>query len=199
LLTGVVGVLAADADKEKAERIARLIVQLGDDSFDKRAAATKELIAIGEPARPALRKATANVDLEISRRARHVLAALEVKQLQGAWYSRSTEEGGRVQTGENRADRHIFTGDSWRLENGTKVIQCGTITVVEVGEKLVKIDFRVTEGLKKGDVWIAVYERDGDSLKWCGGYAGDGRARPTELKTRANDGYFLRSLKRETK
>ena len=52
-----------DSEKEgKAERIAALIKQLGDDEFATRENASKELEALGEPALPALRKARLSDD-----------------------------------------------------------------------------------------------------------------------------------------
>jgi WD40 repeat protein len=74
-------------EKPDARRIARLIDQLGDDSYAKREAASKELEAIGVPAFAALRKATSCDDLEIRLRASRVLRAiaarLEVRRFQG--------------------------------------------------------------------------------------------------------------------
>ncbi len=52
-----------------AARIDRLIQQLGSDNFTERESASKALEAIGEAALPALRKAQANPDLEVRRRA----------------------------------------------------------------------------------------------------------------------------------
>ncbi|MBI4617912.1 MAG: PDZ domain-containing protein [Planctomycetes bacterium] len=58
------------------ERIGELVRQLGDDDFQKREAATKALLAIGEKARPALQEATNSDDLEIQWRARMILESL---------------------------------------------------------------------------------------------------------------------------
>jgi WD40 repeat protein len=80
LLVTRAGALPGDPDKTAdAERIARLIAQLGDDSFDKRVAATKELEAIGKPALGALRKAASSPDLEIQRRAEQIFRAIAEK------------------------------------------------------------------------------------------------------------------------
>ena len=69
-------VVAAPDDAE----IARLIKQLGDDDFDKREAASKELKAIGEPARAALQEAAASSkDAEIRQRASRLMPALDAK------------------------------------------------------------------------------------------------------------------------
>jgi WD40 repeat protein len=62
--------------------IARLVKQLGSDEFEKREAATRRLNEIGEPALDALRRAAAGADLEVNRRARDVIAAIE-KRLYG--------------------------------------------------------------------------------------------------------------------
>jgi HEAT repeat protein len=60
--------------------VARLIEQLGDETFDKREAAQKELVAIGAVALPALRKASAGArDLEIRHRAKKAIAMITTK------------------------------------------------------------------------------------------------------------------------
>ena len=212
LLTIHAGALRGNPGKEEeAKQIAQVIKQLGDDAYAKRQAASKELDAIGVPALAALRQAIASTDdLEIRRRAERlvqrisgrllaVAAKKEIKGLQGAWYSTSAEYGGRRQAGEEKAARHIITADRWVNKNGEAVLQSGTLKVVEIGDKFVKIDFIVTAGFKKGDTWLAIYERKGDVLKWCGAYFGDGWARPQQLTTKPGDGYFLRTLNREKK
>src|SRR5262245_50382448 len=61
---------------ERATRIAQLIQQLGDESFEKREAATKSLLEIGNPARVALEQATKSPDAEVSLRAATILERL---------------------------------------------------------------------------------------------------------------------------
>src|SRR5262245_1350902 len=51
-------ILVYASDDPVADRVARLVKQLGHNEFAKREAASKELDAIGEPALGALRKAT---------------------------------------------------------------------------------------------------------------------------------------------
>ena len=213
LLTAEAGNLRAYPGKEtEAERIARLIKQLGDDSFEKREVASRELDAIGEPAVAALRKAASSDDPEIRRRAATILRAIaarrlavaarkEIEGLQGTWYSTATEYAGKQQTGEEKTATHIITADRWENKHGETVLQSGTLNVIEVSDKLVKIDFVVTAGFGNGDTWLAIYERNGDELKWCGGYIGrQGLERPKMFTTREGDGgYFIRSLKREKK
>jgi hypothetical protein len=74
ILVSQTGTLRGDPGKETdAEKIARLIKQLGDDAFAKRESASKELEGIGAPALAALRKAAASsADPEIRRRAKRI-------------------------------------------------------------------------------------------------------------------------------
>ena len=196
--------LRGEAAREtEAGRIARLIGQLGDDVYAKREAASQELEAIGEPALAALRKAAAaSDDVEIRVRAEKIVRSIsgkkEIEGLQGKWHSMSTETDGVPQSGENKGDRHFFSGDQWTCKDGDAVVQTATIKIIEVGDKLVKIDFLITDGSRKGDTWVGLYQRSGDELKWCGGYVGE-KARPTALATKPGDGYFLRSLRRGKK
>src|SRR3954453_11493133 len=60
-----------------AAEVARLIEQLGDDDFDTREIATARLKLAGEPALDALHKALKSDDLEVRRRARRIVAAVE--------------------------------------------------------------------------------------------------------------------------
>jgi hypothetical protein len=68
---------ACARQKETTEkRIARLVEQLGDDSFDRRNEAEGELRKIGEPALGALLKAAGDRDLERRQRACRVLPVI---------------------------------------------------------------------------------------------------------------------------
>jgi hypothetical protein len=79
-LAPAAGLLRGDADAEATKRIADLVNQLGDDDYDKREAASKELEAVGEPALVALRKAAAdNADLEIRWRAVRSVEAIRYR------------------------------------------------------------------------------------------------------------------------
>jgi hypothetical protein len=70
---------AADPPKADAEQIAKLIKQLGNDDFEVREKATKELEAIGTPALEALREATKTGDAEVKTRAAALLEKVEKK------------------------------------------------------------------------------------------------------------------------
>src|SRR5262249_37599004 len=81
---GVTPLLRAVSEKAPADRIGRLITDLGSNKFTERAKAAKALEAIGEPALPALRKAVKTGDAETSRRAEALIAKIEQKAEQAA-------------------------------------------------------------------------------------------------------------------
>lgn len=69
---------AKDAEnKVDAERIAKLVQQLGSDDFGEREAAVKTLNEIGEPALEALKKAVESPDAEVQRRAKDLVSKIE--------------------------------------------------------------------------------------------------------------------------
>src|SRR5262249_13186945 len=85
LLSGSPAIVPADDPPKavktpSADEIQRLVNQLGDEAFVKRAQAKKALEAIGEPAVDALKKAGESAgDEEIRTAARALVAAIEVK------------------------------------------------------------------------------------------------------------------------
>jgi WD40 repeat protein len=73
MLSFVPVALAADLDDAQ---IARLIKQLGSDDFQVREVATKRLAELGEPALPALRRASTSDDAEVRFRAAQIIPAI---------------------------------------------------------------------------------------------------------------------------
>jgi hypothetical protein len=63
-------------------RIAKLIEGLGDDTFDTREGAGRELVEIGFEALPQLRLATRHSDLEIRNRAREAMRKIHLEERQ---------------------------------------------------------------------------------------------------------------------
>jgi uncharacterized protein (TIGR03067 family) len=57
------------------------------------------------------------------------------------------------------------------------------------------LDITGTEGPNKGKTILAIYERDGDTLRVC--YDLGGKNRPTEFKTTAGSRLFLVEYKRQ--
>src|SRR5262249_10206712 len=69
-----------ESKKVSAEKVDRLVKQLGDDDFAKRTEAKKELEAIGEPAIAVLKKAAQSADdPEIRAAAKAIVEAFELK------------------------------------------------------------------------------------------------------------------------
>lgn len=179
----LVGALRADPGKDgTADRVARLIEQLGDRQYARREAAGRELEAVGEPALPALRRAAAGADdAEVRRRAEQVVGAIrrnlgkkELARWEGSWVG----DPGVYMT---------IKGD--RFTSGTPTVGArnGSITAVEVGEKVVRVDMLVEEGDTKGQTFRAIFRLDGDTLHSCGTYAA---VRPGEFKS-GGENYYI--------
>jgi len=83
---GLLGLLAAPMsadDKADGKQIAKLIEQLGADSFAERQKANQALDDIGVPALEALRAAQKNSDAEIRKRANDLVSRIEKRALTG--------------------------------------------------------------------------------------------------------------------
>src|SRR5262249_49207571 len=68
---------ATEADRNPAERVTRLIAQLGSPRYTEREAATRALDALGAPALAALKRARLGPDPEVGRRAEELVARIE--------------------------------------------------------------------------------------------------------------------------
>src|SRR5262245_32636522 len=64
-------------DKAAKPTAAKLVEQLGSDSFNVRKKAYEQLEAMGAPALEELRKATTSTDLEVSRKSKELVAKIE--------------------------------------------------------------------------------------------------------------------------
>jgi uncharacterized protein (TIGR03067 family) len=186
-----------------ADRVARLVKQLGHDQFAKREAASKELNAIGEPALDALRKATTEDNAEIRRRAASLRDAItgriraavtrkELEKLQGAWSLVSMETNGKQIMGEDKSFIITFKGDKWSLHVNGQLSQAGTVGQIEVKTKHNAIDLPITEGVNVGTTATSIYAVEGDLLRYL--YCGEPRA--TEFATKPGDGRIYSILRR---
>jgi hypothetical protein len=172
------GAIGADP----ADRMPRLIRQLGDDRYARREAASRELDAIGEPARAALTRAAADPDPEVGRRARQLLDRLAVRAMAAAaqkeldrWQGEWTGNGG--QKFVVRGDRWAWgQGGSWTLDESHQ----NRVLIVAVGEKIVQADLVVADPVNGPQVCHAIFRLDGDTLHYCGTYQA---FRPTEFRT----------------
>ncbi len=183
LLAIAVGALWADLGPAVgADQVARLIGQLGSDDFARREAASKELTGIGEPALGALRKAAASSeDPEVRRRAAlavqavaHRASRADQKRLEGSWVGVPEEDNGRARPSRAKV---VLTGGSSvaRTGAGAEIFRC-TWKVVDATVRPKRLDL----GPQDGRVFRAIYESDGDTLRYCGSYAD----RPGALRPR---------------
>lgn len=203
VVSGLASIRGQSEATSGAERIAKLIKQLGDEAFVKREAASRELDLIGEPALPALRKAATSGDLEVRRRADQIIASVTrriraaamkkaLQELQGTWSLTSYETDGKQIKGEDKS--HLFTvkGEKWSIHVGGQVFQAGTVQRIDVKEKVNAIDLLITEGGNVGATAVSIYALEGDSLK----YLNCGSPRPAEFLTKVGDGRHYLTFRR---
>ncbi|HKB04740.1 MAG TPA: TIGR03067 domain-containing protein, partial [Gemmataceae bacterium] len=198
-------VVAAVADPHKdaaPDRIATLVRQLGDKEYAKREAATKELDAIGEPARDALKAAVGGSDAEIRQRAQKVLDSLDARvraaaakadleKLQGTWYTTAIQVGGGA-SGEDRFDTITYEGTKYVQRRKGYVWAEGTIEIVDATVQPKRIDYFGTEGGGKGLHVCSIYTLNGEEHAICSG--ADPAGRPGEFSGKVG---FLRVTRRE--
>jgi uncharacterized protein (TIGR03067 family) len=165
--------------------IAQLIKRLGDDSFAKREAASKELEAIGEPALAALQKAAASTDdaevqwraeqivRNVTDRFRAVIAKRELTKCEGSW-----EAPGDV--------KMTINGDRFTSSTPGTGPRNGKLVVIEVRERVTLVDFVVEEGDTKSQTAKGIWRLEGKTLHYCVSY---GEARPTEFQTAGGNCY----------
>jgi hypothetical protein len=190
VLLAVPGVLLVyAADGPVADRVDRLVKQLGHPEFAEREAATRELDAIGEPALDALRKAATDQDAEVRQRAERVLRAVtgrvraaagkkELARWEGAW------QGIDRQVLLIKGDRWLWTGEAGPFEFDDST--WNRIANVEARETATHADLVVGDPAAGGRVCRAIFRLDGDTLHYCGTYDA---TRPTEFKATGNNFY----------
>ena len=110
---------AAASEPGGSGEIQGFVKQLGSDEFNEREAATKRLKVVGEPALDALHKALTSDDLEVRRRARRIVAAIEDRlypelrltgHTGGVWSVCVSADGKRLLT--SSADRTLRLWDA---------------------------------------------------------------------------------------
>ena len=182
ILPSGTGVHADPGHDAVIARAARLVEQLGDDDFDIREAASRELVEIGEPALAVLQSAAAtNSDLEVRWRAgqaiqvvtahlRAVAAEKELTRWQGEWIA---DDGQWV----------AIAGNQWESGSPTFGPVEGKLKVVEIREKMALVDLIIHGGPTTGSTCKIILRREADLLHYCGTY---GPSHPAEFKTEAN-------------
>lgn len=119
----------------------------------------------------------------------------ELQRIQGAWQVVSQEENGAKAAADSLRDRIIFFGgDAFLVKQGHNLLQMGT-QKLDPSKSPKTINVMVTQGDRRGDVWLGIYELQGDTLKVC--FDPDAQKRPTEFKSERGSGLVLVVYKRQ--
>jgi hypothetical protein len=163
------------AEAPPADRLERLVRQLGHRSFAQREAASRELESLDALAGDALRRAAdKDPDPEVRDRAGRLLHSMRSRQknrflasVTGSWKDR------------DGAWMKIAT-DRWTSGTPTFGPVAGVIWVNEINGAIARVELAVQEGPTQGRTVKAILRRDGDKLSYCGTF--DDRY-PIEFKT----------------
>jgi uncharacterized protein (TIGR03067 family) len=114
--------------------------------------------------------------------------------LEGTWLPSTAELGGKPFPDEVRKTiKLVLRDDKYTVTVGEQVDQ-GTAKR-KPSAKPKELDITGTDGPNKGKTILAIYERDGDTLRVC--YDLSGKNRPTEFKSKEGTQLFLVTYKRE--
>ena len=114
--------------------------------------------------------------------------------LQGTWLPSTAELGGKMFPDEVRKSIKLVVKDTQYTVTVGKEADQGTVKL-NPSAKPKEMDITGTDGPNKGKTFLAIYERDGDTLRVC--YDLSGKGRPTEFKTKEGTQLFLVTYKRE--
>ena len=114
--------------------------------------------------------------------------------IQGTWLPSTAELAGKMFPDEVRKTiKLVVKDDKYTATVGSQVDQ-GTIKL-NPATKPKEMDITGTEGPNKGKTILAIYQRDGDTLRVC--YDLSGKSRPAEFKTGEGTQLFLVIYERE--
>jgi uncharacterized protein (TIGR03067 family) len=114
--------------------------------------------------------------------------------LDGTWLPSSAQLAGKKVPDEVRESiKLVIKGDQYTVTVGTQPDR-GTCKQ-DPSAKPKALDITGTDGPNKGRTILAIYERDGDTLRVC--YDLSGKARPTEFRTKEGTRLFLVTYRRE--
>ena len=116
-------------------------------------------------------------------------------KIEGTWLPSEAELAGKKYPDEIRKTIKLeVKGDEYTVTVGTQPDR-GTCKR-NPSAKPKALDITGTEGPNKGKTILAIYERDGDTLRVC--YDLSGKSRPTEFSTKEGTKLFLVTYKRST-
>ncbi len=132
--------------------------------------------------------------LLVSLAARTGAADGDKTELEGVWIQVAVEMNGEKK--EPAKDTKLtVTGNKYVLKAGDKVFAEATFKL-DPSKKPKAVDATYLSGPRKGKTFKGIYERDGDTARFCGAGSEDDE-RPTEFKTTAGKGGFSSVYKRE--
>lgn len=134
------------------------------------------------------------VALSLVSRARADDAKTTGKAMEGTWLAATAELGGKEFPDDVRKSIKLVVKDNTYLVTvGTKPDR-GTVKL-DPSKSPKALDIVGTDGPNKGKTILAIYERNGDTLKIC--YDLSGKSRPTEFKSQDGTQLFLVTYQRE--
>jgi uncharacterized protein (TIGR03067 family) len=118
----------------------------------------------------------------------------DAQGMDGTWLPSVAELGGEAYPEKVlKTMKLVVKGDAYTVTVGD-VTDKGTVKL-DAAAKPKTLDIMGTDGPNKGKTILAIYERDGDTLKVC--YDLSGKNRPTEFKTTKGTQLFLVTYKRD--
>ena len=117
----------------------------------------------------------------------------EAQELDGTWEQVSMEQQGNVVKPQKEI-KLIITGDKFVIKADDKIVAAGTAKR-DPSKNPHTVDSTYTEGPDKGKTFKGIYQRDGDTMKFCRPGSPEDQ-RPTEFKTTADSGGFVSVYKR---
>ncbi len=117
----------------------------------------------------------------------------DAKELDGTWEQVFVEQHGN-EVKPQKDIKLIITGDKFVIKVDDKVVAAGT-SKRDPSKKPKAFDSTYTEGPEKGKTFKGIYQREGDTVKFCRAGSPDDE-RPTEFKTKADSGGFVSAYKR---
>jgi uncharacterized protein (TIGR03067 family) len=121
----------------------------------------------------------------------------EFRLVQGVWTFESQVVDGKERSATELKPMTItYEGERWTLKRGDEVFSAGT-QKVDPTKSPRTVDVTITEGKRKGEVLLGIYELDGDALKTC--LAPQAKGRPTAFASEAGSGAYLNIQKRVKK
>ena len=114
-------------------------------------------------------------------------------ELEGTWELVYFERDGKEIMLQNDT-KFIAAGDTFIVKRADEVLAAGTFKL-DPDKQPKTSETTYTEGRDKGKTFKAIYQVDGDTVKFCRASSSDDE-RPTEFKTKAEGGGFVSVYKR---